>query len=92
MILKYEVYYRDEKIGTLWTDGPRRDRFFPEEAIKKYWDIMIDPKWKEVKDTGWIYIPIFENMIRDTMRQNPNAKYIARFTNEFVLVKMDENE
>ena len=80
----------DEKIGTLITDGPRRDRFFSEEAIKKHNDIMIRPEWKTMKDTGWIYIPLFENMIRDTMRQNPNATYIARFTNEFVLKKMED--
>lgn len=91
MIVKYEVLYNDEYIGTLLCDGPKRDRFFPAEAIRKYNDIMIHPTWKEVSDTGWIYIPIFENMIRDTMRQNPNAKHIARFTNNFVLVKLDDS-
>ena len=86
-MIKYEVFYMDEKIGTLITDGERRDRLFPLETIRKCNEIVIRPEWKNVKDTGWVYIPIFENMIRDTMRQNPNAKYIARFTNEFVLVK-----
>ncbi len=90
-MIKYEVFHRDEKIGTLLTDGPGRDRFFPEEAIQHHYDIMILPEWKSVKDTGWIYIPLFENMIRDTLRQNPNAKYIARFTNEFVLVRQEES-
>lgn len=89
MIVEYEVFFRDEKIGVLLTDGEKRDRFFPEEAIRKCNDMTILPAWKEGKDTGWIYIPIFENMIRDTMRQNPNAKYIARFTNDFVLIKKD---
>ena len=88
---QYEVFHMDEKIGTLITDGPRRDRFFPEEAIKHHNDIMILPEWKTVKDTGWIYIPLFENMIRDIKRQNPNAKYIARFTNEFVLVRQEDS-
>lgn len=87
---KYNVFHRDEKIGTLLTDGPRRDRFFPDESIKRHYDIMIRPEWKNVKDTGWIYIPLFENMIRDTLRQNPNAKYIARFTNDFVLEKVED--
>ena len=90
-MVRYEVFHMDEKIGTLLTDGPRRDRFFPEETIKKHNDIMICQEWKEVKDTGWIYIPLFENMIRDTMRQKPNAKYIARFTNEFVLIRQDDD-
>lgn len=90
MPITYEVFHRDEKIGILITDGPRRDRLLPEEAIKHHNDIMIRPEWKTVKDTGWIDIPLFENMIRDTLRQNPNAKVIARFTNDFVLVKQDE--
>lgn len=90
MIVKFEVFYMDKKIGTLLADGSKRERFFPEEAICECSDIMILPEWKTVQDTGWIHIPLFENMIRDTMRQNPNAKYIARFTNEFVLVKVDD--
>ena len=77
----------DEKIGTLLTDGPHRDRFIPEEAVKKYSSVLIDRRWRE--DLGWIYIPLFENMINDTLRQNPDAKYISRFTNEFVLVKTE---
>ena len=58
-MIKYEVFHRDEKIGTLITGGPKRDRFFPEEAIKQHNDIMIRPEWKTTKDTGWIYIPLF---------------------------------
>lgn len=72
----YEVYYGDERIGTLLTDGPRRDRFLPEEAAKKYETFFIDPRW--CKDMGWTYIPLYENMISDTMRMNPDAKVIAR--------------
>ena len=90
MIIAYEVFFKDEKIGTLLTDGPGKDRFLPEKTIEKYSSYMVDTRWKE--DRGFIYIPLYENMIKDTLRQNPDAKYIARFTNDFVLVKMEEHE
>lgn len=83
-----EVFFMNEKIGTLLTDGPRRDRFLLDKAIEKYKNVLFDPRWKE--DMGWTYILLWENMIQDTMRQDPNAKYIARFTNEFVLGKVQE--
>ena len=51
---------------------------------------MIHPEWKTVNDTECTHIPLFENMIQDIMHQNPTAKYIFGFTNDYVLVKMDD--
>lgn len=86
-MIEYEVWFRDEKIGILLTDGPRRDWFIPEESGRR--DYFI-PGW--TGDNGWTYIPLFENMIRDTLRIKPEATHIARFTNDFVLVRKNSRE
>lgn len=87
--MKYNVFYKDIKIGVLEINEKGQHKYTPDEtgiqkvkeSISIFYEILVQTDWREP-------IPFFENRIRDAKRFSQEND-ISNQTDSFRMIKID---